>query len=87
MDIYHVVGYPKGKREVIATLHGLSRMREDNVRVAAMRAGVDYGTEAEGIINHVISVHHLRADVSGFHYVDVLRNGDHIATVGLEGVI
>lgn len=86
--VYNIIAYPNGKREVVATLHGLRRNGEYMVEIAAMRAGVPTGSELDGIVKHA----EVQAKVRG-EYVDVERpregmsTGQLIATVGAEGVI
>jgi hypothetical protein len=79
---YTFIAFPKGKRTVIATMHGMDRNYEAMVAVAAMRAGVSAGSEADAMVTRATVHARLRGE-----YIDVERDGSHLATVGPEGVI
>jgi hypothetical protein len=79
---YTLVAFPHGERTVVATLHGNDRNSEAVVVMGALRAGVPVGSEVDGIVRHA----QTQAKVRG-EYVDVLRNGSHIATVDAHGPI
>jgi hypothetical protein len=52
---YTFIAFPKGKRTVIATMHGMDRNYEAMVAVAAMRAGVSAGSEADAMVTRAAS--------------------------------
>ncbi len=80
-SMYEVVAFPKGERRVVATLWGLDENGEAMVQIAAMTAGVPAGTEAQGMVNAAQKIAERRGE-----FVDLMRDGQHIATVGPEGV-
>lgn len=94
---YTIVAYPNGTRTVVAVSHGLNAQYEALVGIAAARAGVYPGAEAQGIVEHAQVIAQVRDE-----YVDVERHIDTrygrygkviggtvevIATVGPEGVV
>jgi hypothetical protein len=79
---YTIEAFPKGERTTVATLHGTHQSRDHDLAYAAMRANVSVGSELDGIVAHA----QTQAKVRG-EYVDVLREGQHIATVDAHGPI
>jgi hypothetical protein len=81
-NTYEFIAFPKGVRTEVATLHGLTRESEAQVAVAAAIVGASPGSEADAIVAQAHTQAKLRNE-----YIDVLRNGLLIATVGPEGVV
>lgn len=80
---YSIVSYaPLGDRHEIATLWGLDRNHEAGLSLAGMVAGVSVGGEGDGMVETA----KRHACLLG-EYVDLLRNDEHIATVGPEGAL
>jgi len=79
-SVYTIVAFLNGVCTTIATLHGLDD--DSGVELAARISGVPEGSEADGIISAAQRHARLRGE-----YVDVLRDGEHIATVGAEGAV
>lgn len=79
---YQIVAYPHGERTVVATLYGLNDYNKLQLEVAARVAGVSIGDDTEPMIKAAQVQAQMRDE-----YVDLLRDGDHIATVGPEGMV